>query len=642
VPALAPERLAEILDHLPREPGVYLMKDRAGKVFYVGKASNLRSRVRSYFNRSGDTRAFVALLDRLLADLEVLVTRNEKEALLLENNLIKQHRPRYNVLLRDDKTYLALRLDPRAAWPRLELVRGVQADGARYFGPYHSARAARRTTRLLNRRFKLRICTDRVLGSRTRPCLQHQIGRCLAPCCLPVDPVDYAQRVADVTLFLSGRQDELIRQVEARMEAAAAAEAYEQAAELRDLAADLRSVTAEQHVVEAVGFDQDVIGLHREGDRVWVCVLLVRRGRLVGSEDLALTHQEFPDEEMVSSLLTLRYEGAGPFPDEILVPCALDDSAVLEDWLHDQAGRRVRVLHPQRGYRRQLLEMAERNASNAAASRASGTDDALGRLERLQRRLRLGRLPRRIEACDISTLQGQQTVGSLVVMVDAEPAPAEYRHYRIRSATQPDDFAALQELLGRRFERARRQDPGWAPPDLLVIDGGKGQLGVALAVLAELGMSPPPFDVVALAKARPTLAGDAMAAAEPAPDAVVDRVFLPGVKDPVRLRPNTNELFLLSRLRDEAHRFAIGHHRRLRRAAALRSGLEDVPGVGPRRAAALLRHFGSLRSIRAATVDEIARAPLMNATVAEALARHLGADAADAGPGEVPQEPGPT
>jgi len=635
------ERLKRKVSRLPRAPGVYLMKGRQGKVIYVGKASSLRERVRSYFNASGDSRTFVALLDRVLYDIEIVVTANEKEALLLENNLIKEHRPRYNVQLRDDKNYLALRLDTRKPYPRLELVRRIAADGARYFGPYHSARTARRITRLLNKHFQLRVCTDRVMASRKRPCLQHQIGRCLAPCTLDVDPGRYAERVADVGLFLSGREDELVGSLGERMVAAAQAEEFEEAARLRDLVGEIRIQLQEQHVVEAVGLNQDVIGRYRQADRVELCLMTIRQGRMVGSEEIPLRHQEFPDEEMLSSFLALRYDRDQPLPDEILLTVALEDSAVLQEWLTERRGRKVRLVHPQRGYRRRLVEMANRTARATFEARANRAADAEDMLERMRRRLRLGRTPHRIEAYDISNLQGDHTVGSLVVMQDTETTPKQYRHFRIKESRGPDDYASLREVLGRRFARAMAGDEGWDPPDLLVIDGGKGQLNTCLTVLADLGVphGGGEMDVVALAKERshwprsattssgePPTDATTSRAAEGAGKDLVDRVFLPGVKDPIRLRPNTAELFLLARLRDEAHRFAITYHRKLRRAGALRSSLQDIPGVGAKRAKTLIKHFGSVRAVGQADEEDLRAAPGMSKKIARAVRAHFHPD----------------
>jgi excinuclease ABC subunit C len=626
---LSPE-LRDSLERLPREPGVYLFRDRAGAVLYVGKAKSLHARVRSYFARAqGDERAFVPLLERLLGAIETIVTASEKEALLLENTLIKQHRPRFNVMLRDDKSFLVLRLDPRASFPRLEVTRAskVQEDGARYFGPYHSASDCRQTLRVVNRHFQLRTCSDRALASRKRPCLQHQIGRCLAPCVLEVDPARYAEQVEDVTLFLRGRRDELRGELERRMRAAAAELEFERAARLRDQIAALASSLERQGVVSTeLGEDLDAIGLAREGDRVELAVLLFRRGKLVGRRSFALAEQELPDDEVLSSFLARYYdaERGEEVPARVLLPLLVEDAALKAEWLSERRAAPVELLAPQRGERRRLLELARRNAAAGLASRQRGVEDAVEALAKLQRRLRLSRPPRRIECYDISTLQGRQTVAAMTVMLDAALAPASYRRFRIKGAAT-DDFAAIYEVLSRRLRRARGDDPAWAAPDLIVVDGGKAQLAMVLAALSDLGVREwleAGIDVVALAKERDD-------AERP------DRVFLPHVKDPIRLRPNTAELHLLARLRDEAHRFAITYHRRLRRKQALRSSLEEIPGIGPGRRRQLLRALGSLRRIRQASVEELAAVPGMTLRAAEAVAGYF------AGPPAARPEAGP-
>lgn len=585
-------------------------------MIYVGKAKSLYTRVRSYFKRSGDTRAFVALLSRLLGDVETVVTTNEKEALLLENNLIKQHKPRFNVLLRDDKNFLVLRLDLRQAYPRLEVTRRIKDDGARYFGPYHSASACRETLRLVNRYFKLRTCTDRTMETRSRPCLQYQIGRCPAPCVYDVDREQYGRQVEDVSLFLRGREDDLITSLELQMHEAAQRLAFEQAARLRDQIAAVRRTLQRQEVVAADLLDRDVFAYYREGDAVEMVVLNLRGGKLLGRRTFSYSNQEFPDDELLSSFVNLYYDGGEPIPHEVLVPLLLEDGEAKALWLSERAERKVTLHVPQRGMRRKLLELAQRNAQSSFQTRRQRRVDLEQSLTKLHQRLRLSRMPRHIECYDISSLMGQHVVASMVVMRDGEPHPPSYRHFKVRMGTR-DDFAAMYEVLARRFRRARQGDEGWALPDLIVIDGGKGQLGMALAALrdAELPAELSLPDIVGLAKER---AGP-NAAGEDRPD----RVVLPGVKDPVRLRPNTAEIYLLSRLRDEAHRFAITHHRKLRRRRTLRSGLDDVPGIGERRRTELLKTFGSLRRIREASVEELAAVPGMTLRAAEAVAQYL-------------------
>ncbi|MBK6847939.1 MAG: excinuclease ABC subunit UvrC [Proteobacteria bacterium] len=624
--ALEP-RLRELLERLPRAPGVYLLKNRQGRVIYVGKAKSLYARVRSYFTRSGDTRAFVGLLSRLLGDVETVVTHNEKEALLLENTLIKEHQPRFNVLLRDDKSFLVLRLDARQDFPRLEVRRRIVADGARYFGPYHSASACRQTLRVVNRYFQLRTCSDETMANRARPCLQHQIGRCPAPCVLPVERAQYREQVEEVTLFLRGREQELIAGLERRMQAAAERLDFEQAARLRDQLGAVRDTLQRQEVVAQDLLDRDVFALYREGDAVDVVVLNVRAGRLVGRRPLSFSNHELPDEELLSALINRYYDAGETVPHEVLLPLEPEDREAQQQWLAELAGRKVELRVPRRGFRRALLELAQRNAQSHFATRRARAADVAEALAKLQQRLRLERPPRHIECYDVSNLMGQHVVASLVVMHDGQPTPARYRHFKV-AARGGDDFAGIYEVLARRLRRARDGDAGWELPDLMVIDGGKGQLAVALAALRDAAL-PPELGapaLVALAKAR----ADADASGNERPD----RVVLPGVKEPLRLRANTAELFLLSRLRDEAHRFAIGHHRRLRARQALRSGLDDIPGIGPRRRRELLRALGSLQAMRDASVAQLAAVRGMTQRAAENVVRYLaraGSEGAEVG-----------
>jgi excinuclease ABC subunit C len=652
--APAQRTLAEILDRLPTSPGVYLMRDKRKKIIYVGKAANLRTRVRQYFQpASGDTRAFVPLLEGIVADIETVVTSNEKEALLLENNLIKRHQPRFNVKLTDDKNYLVLRLDPRAEWPRLEVVRKIGDDGAFYYGPYHSATACREALRVVNRHFQLRICTDHTLHGRQRPCLQYQIKRCLAPCVLPVAAADYAEQVRFVGLFLEGRSDELLRDLRARMKEAAAQTAFERAALLRDQIRALESVLESQRVVLDTFIDQDVMGFHREGHAVEIVVLFVRQGKLVGNRAFSFARQEFPDDEILSSFIGLFYDLQATPPAEVLLPIAIADAGVKQEWLAEKRGKKVEVLAPQRGPRRALIELARKNAASSFVSRRDRGKDSEATLARLQRRLGLARPPRTIECFDISHVQGADPVASLVVFEGGEPARSRYRTYRIKHATGGDDFAAMYEVLSRRFRRAReandQQDP-WRLPDLLVVDGGKGQLGVALAAARDAGVDVRPgsgLSIIALAKERETVAdqgaqegtslpepGEASTQVAPAgvddgmPKSSVggavravrpDRVFLAHGKDAIPIGPTSAEMFVLAHLRDEAHRFAVTFHRKQRKRRTLHSVLADIPGVGPVRQRKILRHFGSLKKVSEASVAELLGLPGMTEACAAAV-----------------------
>ena len=590
------------------------MKDASGGVVYVGKAKNLRTRVRQYFRPGGDERFFVAagLLGRVLAEIETLVVDNEKEALLLENHLIKKHQPRFNVLLRDDKQYLVLRIDTAANYPRVEVVRNIRDDGARYFGPYHSATSCRATLRVLNRHFQLRTCTDHVLASRTRPCLQYQIKRCPGPCVFPVDHDDYGEQVEDTIMFLSGKNAQLVPRLRERMQAAADREHYERAAQLRDMITAVDKSLAKQLVVQEQFIDQDVFGMWRQDDVVEVVVLFIRSGKLVGRRSFRKRDQEFPDAEVLGHFVQQYYALSAPIPDEVIVACEIDNREVIGEWLRSARGRKVKIIHPQRGPRAKLLALANKNAAASAVSRQGGEKDALAGLEKLQRRLSLKRMPRRIECFDIAHIQGSSTVASMVVFVDGVAQNCLYRKFKVKTVAN-NDFAAMYEVLTRRFKRAlKKDDPAWSVPDLLVVDGGKGQLEQALAALSDLGIAitaSKGFDVIGLAKERETKSGTSQP----------DRVFLRKVKDPIRLRPNTTELFLLARIRDEAHRFANTFHRQTRRRRTLRSKLDDIPGIGAKRRKQLLRHFGSVQAIERASADELAAVDSMNRRAADAV-----------------------
>lgn len=644
--APAQRSLAEILERLPTDPGVYLMKDKRDKIIYVGKAANLRNRVRQYFQpATGDTRAFVPLLDGIVADIETVVTGNEKEALLLENNLIKRHQPRFNVKLTDDKNYLVLRLDPKSKWPRLEVVRKMANDGARYYGPYHSATACRETLRVVNRHFQLRICSDRTLESRQRPCLQYQIKRCLAPCVLPVSAQDYAEQVRFVGLFLEGKNAELQEDLQLHMKEAAARTAYERAATLRDQLRSLESVLESQRVVLDTFVDKDVVGFYREGQAVEIVVLFIRQGKLVGNRAFSFGKQEFPDDEILSSFLGLFYDLQEAPPAEVLLPFAIGDLAVQSEWLSEKRGKKVEIVVPQRGPRRDLVELARKNAGSSFVSRRDRSKDSEVTLARLQRRLGLARLPRVIECYDISHIQGAEPVASMVVFEDGEPAKSRYRTYRIKRARGGDDFASMYEVLSRRFRRGREvtaADDPWKLPDLVVVDGGKGQLGVALAAARDVGIDTRVgigLPIVALAKERESMVADVDVGAVDRADAVgsvvpplealpqnpqdpqdldeaskssapngrnlPDRVFLAHGKDPIPIGPTSAEMYVLARLRDEAHRFAVSFHRSQRKRRTLRSALSSIPGVGPARQRGLLRHFGSLKKVSQASLEEL-------------------------------------
>jgi excinuclease ABC subunit C len=610
--AEVPQPLSDKLAALPVRAGVYLLKDRHGKVIYVGKANNLRSRVRTYF-RGGDGRSQVRFLVQRVADLETLVTSGDKEALILENNLIKQYKPRYNIRLKDDKSYVSVKVTVQEEWPRVLVTRKIVKDGSTYFGPYASAAGVRETLDLIRKVIPLRTCSNGVFRNRSRPCLEYQIKRCPGPCCLPVDRSDYRDHVRQAVLLIEGKSQQLVRQLEDEMRRAAAQRRFEDAARRRDQIRAIEKTQERQQVVAHGGDDQDVFGLYREGGFVEAQVLFVRRGKLTGNQAYSFTDFEFSDAEVLEALLTQFYQGERYVPDEILVPVDLEDAAARADYLSERKGKRAAVLRPQRGDKVRLLELAAENARQSFRERQDLERNRERMGEELQGRLHLRNAPKRIECFDISNIQGRLAVGSMVTFDEGEPDKSRYRRFRIKTVPGADDFRMMYEVLTRRFARAKESGDY---PDLLVVDGGKGQLNVALAVLEELGISE--VDAVGLAKMRVERAPQATAVTRSE-----ERVFLAGRKNPVILKRNSTALFLLQRVRDEAHRFAITYHRQLRAKERLRSVLDAIPGVGGTRRRRLLRHFGSVQRIREASVEALAQVPGISAALAGHIKRAL-------------------
>ncbi|MFO0680334.1 MAG: excinuclease ABC subunit UvrC [Polyangiaceae bacterium] len=626
--------VAAKLDALPLSPGVYLFKDKRGAVLYVGKAKNLRSRVRSYFQSGGsDTRAFIPFLQHTLADLETVVTGSEKEAMILENRLIKEHKPRFNVKLRDDKEYLSIRLATDHPWPRLTLVRKPADDGVRYFGPYHSATAARRTLHLINKHFQLRTCSDAELASRRRPCLQYQIKRCPAPCVYDVDRAFYAEQTRAVALFLEGRHDTLSEELDVRMKDSARAMRFELAAVYRDQLKAIDAVRQGQRVVSTDFVDRDVLGFYREGDLVEMALLHIRGGMVADVAPFTIQDASIPDDEIVAAFVSQHYgEPAAPsspeddrrtvvpVPEEIVLPMELEGEEGIAEWLAERAGKKVVLVFPKRGPRTALLDLANDNARHAFVEKRRDGDDIEGRLADLRDRLRLPTVPRRIECCDISHLGGGDTVGAVVAMRDGVLDKARYRTFHVRGTSgEPgvgDDYGAMYEVLARRFRRgleerkaradeaageagagkdvdATREKGEWDLPDLFVVDGGRGQLGVALAAARDLGLHD--LAIVGLAKERENVAGET----------VVDRVYLPGQKNPINLKSTSAALFFLARLRDEAHRSSNRAREKLGKGRRFRSELDSVKGLGPKTRKALLVGLGSLSAIKSASDAEL-------------------------------------
>jgi len=599
--------LEDKLQQLPASPGVYLMRDDAGTIIYVGKARSLRQRVRSYFKEAGDTRYQIRFLVARVTDLEVVVTDTEKEALLLENTLIKQHRPRYNLDLKDDKTYFSLRIDLKEQFPRFSIIRKVPRDGARYFGPYASASAAREVLRQITRMFPLRHYPLASCLARKRPCLYHQIGQCSAPCHRLISETDYLELVKGAMLFLDGKGRELVTQFKRNMTEASQAERYEEAARWRNLLRSIE-VTVEKQKMVLRGGDSDVAGYHRDAGRLEVALLFIRGGVLTGSRNFSLKW-ELGDAEGISAFLAQYYSEGTYIPEEILLPLEIEDSEALAEVLADSKGRKVALQNPQRGIKRELVELAGKNAAAALRERDEKQASVETLLGELHKRLHLSRLPRRIECYDISTIQGRYSVGSGVSFRDGAADKKGYRHYRIREVEGQDDFAMLREVFSRRFRDETIAKEGL--PDLVVVDGGIGQLNATQEIIAGLGLTGR-FDLISLAKSRTARDGKSTDISKSD-----ERVFLPGRRNPVVLRQNSPALLLLAAIRDEAHRFAIEYHRTLRSKGGITSGIEQIPGIGIKRRTALLRHFGSLQRLKEAGVDEIAGVEGMNRAAAE-------------------------
>lgn len=588
------------------------MKGETDEVLYVGKAVNLRNRLRSYFQSSATHSPRVLRLVDDAADLDFFVTDSELEALILECNLIKRHRPHYNVRLKDDKRYPYIKITWQEDFPRVNVVRRMLADGARYFGPYTSSAAMRQTLALLRRIFPYLTCKRKITGSDERSCLYHHIGRCLAPCIGAVSKDDYRDMMQQVCLFLEGKGEEVLASLRQRMETAAENMEFERAANLRDQIDAVERVIERQRVVSASLVDQDAIAIAREDGEVCTQVFFVRSGKLVGHEYFLMEGGgDVEEPEILSSFLKQFYDHAAHVPPEILLPAEIEENQVIERWLTERRGGKVSLRVPRRGQKRKLLEMVEENAretlSHLLAREQIERTRALSGLNDLQTQLGLHGPPLRIEAYDISNLQGVAATGSMVVFAAGAPAKSEYRRFKIRAAQGPDDYAMMQQVLRRRFRRAaaeeRETQGSWAQiPDLIVVDGGKGQLNAALEVLAEQGLEGVP--IIGLAKAR-------------------EEIFTPAESEPVVLPRDSEALHLLQRLRDEAHRFAIVYHKAVRRSQSLSSILEEIPGIGPRRRRALLKRFTSLDAIRKASLEELSSVEGMNENMARRVLEDL-------------------
>jgi excinuclease ABC subunit C len=580
---------------LPEDPGVYLFKDRSGEIIYVGKAKNLRRRVLSYFKQSGGLPLKTTVMLERARSLEYIITSNEKEAFILESNLIKKHLPRYNIILRDDKQYPWLRLATEEDYPNLTIVRRPKKNGALYFGPFSSAQSVRKTMKLINRIFQLRKCKGRELQDRSRPCLNFQLDRCLGPCSRNISPLAYEDVVKQVRLFLEGRSQDLVKFLKANMEAAAENLDFEKAARIRDQITAVERTIERQNVVSPKMGDQDVIGLAQRDGVFQVALLTVRGGSLTGSRDFLLKSEGGSVPEVLEAFLK-QYYPAEPFiPRQILVSEGVEDLDAIAGWLSDVAKKRVYIERPAKGEKSRLVKMAVTNAENLLKNRWELAGEDLIRLA--QTSLMLAKSPRKMEGLDISNISGEMAVGAVVSFVDGLPHKAGYRNFKIKEVKGIDDYAMMAELVRRRLS-------GGPPPDLFVIDGGKGHLRAVKRVVDELFPENAP-SLAAIAKEDET--------------GGTDKIFIPNRKNPLALKEGHPILLLLMRIRDEAHRRAVGYHRKLRAKGLRLSDLDQIPGIGPRRKKLLLKHFGSLESIAAAEAEELAKVPGISSSLADQI-----------------------
>jgi excinuclease ABC subunit C len=611
-------QLKEQLSSIPPKPGVYLMADVNGKVIYVGKAVNLRNRVRSYFHASADHSPKTHYLRQDIADLDFIVTASELEALILECNLIKKYQPRYNVRLKDDKRYPYIKITWQEPYPRIFTVRRMQKDGAKYYGPFTATWAVSQTLDLLRKIFPYLTCKREITGQDKRACLYYHIGRCPGPCIGAVSQEEYRALANQICRFLEGKSEEIIDDLRSQMKAASERLEFERAAALRDQIVALERVTERQRIVSSALADEDVIAFARQDGDACMQVFFIRRGKLIGREYFVLEGTADEDARLImTSFVKQFYDKAAYVPSEVLLQSDIDEAMIIQSWLRSKRGTKVTLKVPRRGQKKELVQMAAENAAETLAHlRAQWLLDegkSVEALAELQEHLELAQPPARIECYDISNIQGKAATGSMVVFVKGVPRKSDYRRFKIRTVEGADDYAMMQEVLRRRFRRAAgetkkkgelAEDKPWAIlPDLVVVDGGKGQLNAALEVMDEYGLREA-VPVASLAKER-------------------EEVFVPGQPDPILLPRGSQGLFLMQRIRDEAHRFALQYHRRLREKKTLTSTLEEIPGIGPKRRQALFKHFGSLEGIREATVEELMAVPGMTPRTAEQVKEHL-------------------
>ena len=602
-----PTSLNDKLSGTPNDPGVYIMKDAEGKVIYVGKAKNLKKRLSSYFKQSGQTDLKTSVLVKNVSSFDTIITITEKEALILESNLIKQYRPKYNVILKDDKRYPSLRLDIKSQYPGLNIVRKIEKNGAQYFGPFSSSQAVRQTLKIINKTFKLRKCKTKNFKKKLRPCLNYQIGACLAPCFLDVDNKTYNEIIKEVILFLKGRTPELINKIKKQMTSAAKDQDYESAAVLRDKIFALEKILEKQVAVTTDFKDRDVIAIADSPEILLIALLFVRGGYLLGKRCFSFKKTISTKAEMVSAFIRQYYENTHFVPQEVLVPIPLEDTCLLEDWLTIINQKKVRILYPGRGEKAQLINIAAHNAQNSLkdlmASIAAEKDISV----RLQKRLRMEKMPERIECFDNSNISGTEPVAGMVVFENGKPNKSLYRKYKIKTVNKQNDYAYMAEILTRRYGKGEKSRPY---PDLLVLDGGKGHLNIAVLIIKKFKLEKN-FEIIAIAK-KDVNKGEKN-----------DKIYQPGRANPVNFGREGDLLLFLQKVRDEAHRFAISFHRKRRNKKSIRSILDTVPGIGKKRKEILLKHFGTIDKIRKASLEELISLPGINRKIAEELKKQF-------------------
>ena len=597
------------INNLPINPGVYLFKDKKGTILYVGKAGNIKHRVASYFQKPSEKDVKTSALLEKVVDIETIVTDTEKEALILEDNLVKEYHPRYNIKLRDDKRYPCLKLSIEEDFPTLRIVRQIKKDHSLYFGPYPSATSLKETLKVIRRLFPIRICLDTKFSNRLRPCINYEMGRCLGPCCGKIDPVQYREMIDQVRMFLEGKNKDLLDNLRKRMEEESDQLRFERAAKIRDQIEHIQRVIERQKIVSRDFLDQDVIGFHRGDPTIIIHPLFVRAGKLLGGKGFAFPSTGLPDQEMVHSFIRQYYREGKFIPEQVLIPKRIPEQHSVEEWLTERRGRKVQILVPRKGEKKELLQMACDNAKQFLLKEKNIEGEREKLLEELKDRLDLRKIPRKIEAFDISNLQGGYAVGSMVFFRDGNPAKDRYRHFKVKTIEGADDYGMMYEVLLRRYRKAFEAND---LPDLVLLDGGKGQLNVAQEVLKELGIKE--MDPLSLAKGK-RLRGTDRSKSEKSEE----KVFRPHIKEPFRFMRNSPVIHLLDRIRDEAHRFAITYHKKVRKRGTIRSVLEEIPGIGKVRQKELLKYFGSTEKIKEATQQEFIQVPKMNSKSAEAV-----------------------